>query len=98
MLEPYVPIGADIPAGKMYPLRFDEVPGPAAQAFETEPFGDVCHYSWAAEMPWRVRELLLAGFCAREADQAIRVFGAKRGAFPHAGDSPGAVPPLPWRP
>ncbi|WP_280315427.1 hypothetical protein [Nocardia abscessus] len=49
-------------------------------------------------MPWRVRELLLAGFCAREADQAIRVFGAKRGAFPHAGDSPGAVPPLPWRP
>ncbi|MGY2033397.1 hypothetical protein [Nocardia gipuzkoensis] len=53
--------------------------------------------SAVAEMPWRVRELLLAGFCAQEADQAIRVLGARRGAFQHAGDSLGAVLAWLWR-
>ncbi|WP_280497619.1 hypothetical protein [Nocardia asiatica] len=53
--------------------------------------------SATAEMPWRVRELLLAGFCAREADQAIRVLGARRGDFQHAGDSLGAVLAWLWR-
>jgi hypothetical protein len=53
--------------------------------------------SVASEMPWRVRELLLAGFCSREADRAIREFGATRGDFLHAGDGLGAVLAWLWR-
>lgn len=33
VLEPYVPMPSNVPVGNTQPVRFNEVPGPAAQAF-----------------------------------------------------------------
>ncbi|WP_040793199.1 hypothetical protein [Nocardia paucivorans] len=50
----------------------------------------------AADMPDDIREMVLAGFFARQADTAIRA-GARRGEFSHVGDEFGKVFAWLWR-
>lgn len=51
----------------------------------------------SADVPNDVREALLNGFFAQEADTAINLFGARRGNFLHIGDSFGKVFAWLWR-